>query len=190
MATIKLKKSGTANSVPQSTDLQLGEVAINYADGKLYYKNTSGTVASIGGGASYSLPVATSSVLGGVKVGAGLSAAADGTLSATASSLPVATSSVLGGVKVGTGLSATADGTLSATAYSLPVATSSVLGGVKVGTNLTAAADGTLSTTGLVASSVSGITGASAITNIVQISQANYNAIASPSSSTLYIIVG
>ena len=35
--TIKLKRSGTTSSVP--TSLDYGELAINYADGKLYYKN-------------------------------------------------------------------------------------------------------------------------------------------------------
>ena len=64
----------------------------------------------------YTLPTASSSTLGGVKVGANLSIAQDGTLSATGSSytLPVADASTLGGVKVGANLSATQDGTLSA----------------------------------------------------------------------------
>ena len=36
---IQLKKSGVTGNVPVSTDLSYGEVALNYADGKLYYKN-------------------------------------------------------------------------------------------------------------------------------------------------------
>jgi len=48
-----------------------------------------------------------------VKVGAGLTAAADGTLSAAAAPLTPATATVLGGIKVGSGLAITADGTLS-----------------------------------------------------------------------------
>lgn len=67
-----------------------------------------------GGGTSYTLPPATVTTLGGVKVGTGLSVAADGTL-ASAYSLPAATTTVLGGVKVGSGLAVTADGTISAT---------------------------------------------------------------------------
>ena len=43
--TIKLKKSGTLGNSP--TDLNLGEVAINYADGKLYYKNSIGSITAI-----------------------------------------------------------------------------------------------------------------------------------------------
>lgn len=53
----------------------------------------------------YSLPVASSSTLGGVKIGSGLTVAEDGTISAAAQyTLPTASSSVKGGIKVGTGL--------------------------------------------------------------------------------------
>lgn len=52
-----------------------------------------------------SLPIASSSTLGGVKIGSGLTVAADGTISAAAAyTLPTASSSVKGGIKVGTGL--------------------------------------------------------------------------------------
>ena len=69
-------------------------------------------------GASYTLPVAGASTLGGVKVGYGLSMAGDVlnvTLEGGGASytLPVAGASTLGGVKVGYGLSVAADGTLS-----------------------------------------------------------------------------
>lgn len=106
-----------------------------------------------GGGTNYSLPVATSSVLGGVKIGANLTVTADGTLSGVAGgatyTLPIATASVLGGVKAGSNVTIAADGTLSTAApYSLPVATASVLGGVKAGANVTITADGTLSAAG------------------------------------------
>ena len=59
---------------------------------------------------------ATSTTLGGIKVGSGLSVTDDGTLSADAQeyTLPVATATTLGGVKVGSGLTVDADGTLSA----------------------------------------------------------------------------
>ena len=40
---IKLKNSGTANSTP--TSLEVGELAINYADGILYYKNSSNAIS-------------------------------------------------------------------------------------------------------------------------------------------------
>lgn len=40
--TIKLKNSGTASNVPAS--LEFGELGLNYADGKLYYKNASNNI--------------------------------------------------------------------------------------------------------------------------------------------------
>ncbi len=39
---IKIKNSGTANAAP--TSLETGELAINYADGKIYYKNSSNVI--------------------------------------------------------------------------------------------------------------------------------------------------
>lgn len=102
---------------------------------------------------AYSLPTASPTVLGGVKVGTNLSIDADGVLSAAsgggAYSLPVASASTLGGVKVGSNLSVDAGGVLSAPApYVLPVATDMVLGGIKAGAGVSIAADGTLSATG------------------------------------------
>jgi len=47
---IKLKKSSEVNKAPSPSDLDYGEIAINYADGKLFYKNTSGLIASVSGG--------------------------------------------------------------------------------------------------------------------------------------------
>lgn len=41
----------------------------------------------------------------------------------------------------------------------------------------------------VVRSSIEGITGATAVTNVVKISQEDYDAIGSPDSTTLYIIV-
>jgi hypothetical protein len=45
MATpIKLKKSSVANRVPLTTDLVYGELAVNYADAKLYFLNSSNAI--------------------------------------------------------------------------------------------------------------------------------------------------
>lgn len=49
-ANIKLKRSAVAGKEPQSSDLDYGELALNYADGVLYYKNNSNEVANISGG--------------------------------------------------------------------------------------------------------------------------------------------
>ena len=39
-----LKKSSVANKIPQASDLDHGELAINFADGIIYYKNSSNVV--------------------------------------------------------------------------------------------------------------------------------------------------
>ena len=62
----------------------------------------------------YTLPPATATTLGGVKVGTGLNIAPDGTLSAAEQyALPAATADQLGGVKVGDYLDIAPDGTIS-----------------------------------------------------------------------------
>jgi len=43
--TIKLKNSGTSTNVPSS--LEYGEIAINYADGKLFYKDSNASIVHI-----------------------------------------------------------------------------------------------------------------------------------------------
>jgi hypothetical protein len=109
------------------------------------------TLIAEGESGAYVLPVATASVLGGIKVGNNLAIDAQtGVLSALAApySLPTASSTVLGGVKVGSGL-AINSGILSATfSYTLPPATTSILGGIKVGAGLSIDINGVLSTGG------------------------------------------
>jgi len=41
---IKIKKSETASSVPTTSDLQVGEVAVNTADKKIYVRSSTGVV--------------------------------------------------------------------------------------------------------------------------------------------------
>lgn len=45
---IILKKTSTASKVPLATDLEVGEIAVNLADQKLYSKNAGGTVILVG----------------------------------------------------------------------------------------------------------------------------------------------
>lgn len=45
--TVLIKRSSTANAVPSAGNLQAGELAINYNDGNLFYKNTSNVVTVI-----------------------------------------------------------------------------------------------------------------------------------------------
>jgi hypothetical protein len=88
--------------------------------------------ASGGGGSAYTLPTASSSTLGGVKVGSGLSINA-GVLSASGVNQIIAGSGVSISPVGGTGAV-----TISANpgSYSLPIASGSVLGGVKIGSGL------------------------------------------------------
>ena len=58
---IILKKTSTASKVPLSTDLEVGEIAVNLADQKLYSKNSSGTVIVVGQGVGGSGDVVGSS---------------------------------------------------------------------------------------------------------------------------------
>jgi len=48
---IILKKSAVTAKIPTSNDLDYGELALNYADGILYYKNSSNIISAIGNGA-------------------------------------------------------------------------------------------------------------------------------------------
>ena len=50
MASIILKRSSVAGKVPQTTDLQYGEITLNYADGLIYYKKSDNTIGTISGG--------------------------------------------------------------------------------------------------------------------------------------------
>ena len=44
---IKIKRSSVANKIPQPGDLDYGELAINYTDGNLFFKNSNNTVQTI-----------------------------------------------------------------------------------------------------------------------------------------------
>lgn len=99
------------------------------------------------GGGNYTLPTASSSTLGGVKIGSGLTINTSGVVSADV------TSSTLTAYAKTTDLSAVAtSGSYNdlsnkptiPSAYTLPNATSSTLGGVKVGSNISVS-DGTIS---------------------------------------------
>ena len=50
--TIKLKNSGSSGNTPSS--LVHGELALNYADGKIFYKNSSNSIVEFASGASFS----------------------------------------------------------------------------------------------------------------------------------------
>ena len=45
---VLLKRSSVAGRIPDSSDLGYGELAINFADGKLYYKDDANNVKLFG----------------------------------------------------------------------------------------------------------------------------------------------
>lgn len=76
--------------------------------------------------ADYILPKASSTTLGGVKIGDNINISSDGHIS-----VPMASADTLGLIKIGTGLSIDANGVVTASGeYTLPQATKTTLGGV------------------------------------------------------------
>lgn len=59
---IILKKSAVPGKVPAADDLLFGELAINFRDGKIFYKNADGTVSEISGTGAPSEPSEGSSI--------------------------------------------------------------------------------------------------------------------------------
>lgn len=101
------------------------------------------------GGGNYTLPTASSSTLGGVKVGSGLTINTSGVLSAdvTASTLSAyAKTTDLSAVAKSGSYNDLSNKPTIPSAYTLPNATSSTLGGVKVGSNISVSS-GTISVT-------------------------------------------
>lgn len=100
-----------------------GDVTLSYAD-------INGTIPS----AAFT-STATSSVLGSVKIGAGVRAAADGTISVDQTLVTPATTSTLGVIKVGAGLNIDSNGLLSANVTGTGNATFTANSIVTTGTN-------------------------------------------------------
>jgi hypothetical protein len=111
---------------------------------------------------AYTLTTATNSALGGVKIGANITAAGDGTISVAAPyTLTTGTASALGGVKIGSGINAAGDGTISVT----PFNTSTLVAHAVLADTATTATNagyaysfntGTLVTTAVTANTVAG----------------------------------
>lgn len=87
-------------------------------------------VEILGKEATYTLPAATATKLGGVRIGANINVAADGTISTDAETyaLPAASQTTLGGVKVppNSGINLAADGTISVDDKSIAVSDGSI----------------------------------------------------------------
>ena len=65
--TIKLKNSGTSSNTPSS--LEHGELAINYADGKIFYKNSSNNIVEFANLSGSFLPLSGGTLTGNLSLG-------------------------------------------------------------------------------------------------------------------------
>lgn len=166
------------------------------------FKNLNG-----GGGSGYTLPIASQSTLGGIKVGQNLTIDSGGTLSADAQAVSVATTATTGVVQVGSGLSITSGGVLSTDIDLSNYAEKSDLEDYATNESLsayqttqgmsgyvqTSAMSGYVQTSAMsgyqTTAAMSGYVQTSGITNIWKGSQADYDLIQTKSESTLYIIV-
>ena len=119
-----LSKAGSAQVSATAPNATPGGFAGNSA-GEFWYDTATSTLklwdstAWVNAGAAgYVLPIASATILGGVKVGANLAIDATGVLSTALGAgsvppvaLPIATKTLLGGVIVGNGLDVAVDGT-------------------------------------------------------------------------------
>lgn len=111
-------------------------------DGMVLSSTSAGSRSWISLPSTYTLPAATNSTLGGVKVGSNINVSVDGSISIDNYEPSLGNPVVNGYV-----LSSTSAGVRSwvaSSSYSLPIATLTTLGGIKVGNNLTIDIDGTL----------------------------------------------
>ena len=69
--TILLKRKSSASGAPSTSDLQVGELAINTNTGILYTENDAGSIITIGAGPG-ALPIANLDIDAGTDIGAGL----------------------------------------------------------------------------------------------------------------------
>lgn len=93
-----------------------GAGLIGMTDGRTVQTAFSQLSDTVAGLSNYTLPIASASTLGGIRIGTGLAIDPNGIVSLTYSyTLPIASSASLGGVRVGMGLAIDSSGILSAT---------------------------------------------------------------------------
>jgi hypothetical protein len=139
-----------------------------------------GDLEETGGKLFHTAARAIASVLAGFTAGAGTVSASDSILQAIQKLVGNIADRALSGLIISSGLTM-ASGRL----VGRSTATTGAVEELTVGSRLTLAAGELNATTGSV---TTGITGATQVANIVQLTQADYDAITSPSATTLYVI--
>jgi hypothetical protein len=149
MSQVILKKSSVAAKVPLVTDLAFGEVALNYQDGKLYYKKADGT--TIG---SF-IDASTVTYVGTTSISLGRASAAQ---TLTGVSIDGSAGSLTNALTIGTGLSGTSYNGSSAVTIAItnPVPTQTGNSGKYLTTDGTALSWVTVSGSGTVTSITAG----------------------------------
>jgi hypothetical protein len=188
------KKSTVVAKVPMTSDLESGEICINHADKKLYAKHPStGAIQEIGGMLVHShdeLYSPDSSQVLELQNNSNLTITAGGatktfslpSASGTIATLSDITGSVAGVTSVNTRTGAV---TIDKTDVGLGNCDNTSDANKPISTATQTALNGKIG------SNISGATGATALTNMMQITLAGYNALgASINSNTVYIIVG
>ena len=191
---IIVPKKSVISKIPQSSDLASGEICINHADKKLYAKHPStGVIQEIGGMSVHShdeLYSPDSSQVLELQNNSDLTITAGGatktfvlpSASGTIATLSDITGSVAGVTSVNTRTGAV---TIDQTDVGLGNCNNTSDANKPISTATQTALNGKIG------SNISGATGATALTNMMQITLAGYNALgASINANTVYIIVG
>lgn len=209
MANIIKQKRGTTD--PAASDLVVGELAINTTDGGVFTKTDGGTVVELGA----SINLDTSPQLGGdlasnghdilvadndhIIVGTGtdlqiyhnsanghsvITESGSGNLNISADNLVIYNSAA-----TETKAKFVSDGAVALYYDNVKKFETTSTGATVTGTCVATEFSGSgASLTGVVKTDATGISGASTVSNIVTISQADYDAISSPDASTIYYI--
>ena len=114
--TVLIKRSATANAVPTSGQLANGEIAINYADGNLFFKDSGGSVQTLasqkfvsvsgnitGGNVNTGIVSATGNVTAGNLNAAGLSLSSNVVGALVSAANITTTANIAGGYFIGNG---------------------------------------------------------------------------------------
>ena len=114
--TVLIKRSATANTVPTAGQLANGEIAINYADGNLFFKDSGGSVQTLaskkfvsvtgnitGGNVETGIVSATGNVIAGNLNAAGLSLSSNVVSALVSAANITTTANIAGGYFIGNG---------------------------------------------------------------------------------------